>query len=140
MFNGEHPSEASVRLYRHANSGNTIARKWLQWPYEVSEQVFIELLGTTVAASPKGDVDLAEALGDDIMAFDDFLGKGGNPDKWAKSGYPQNEKKIRPEDLDPAVRPAHVEGSEPKAVEEPEINQEVAVEADKDHQEENSES
>lgn len=140
MFNGEHPSEASVRLYRHANSGNTIARKWLQWPYEVSEQIFMELLGTTVTASPKGDVDLAEALGDDIMAFDDYLGRGGNADKWAKSGYPLNEKKIRAEDLDPAVRPAQVESSALVKTDEAEEIQAVTVEADKDLETVNSES
>lgn len=109
IFNGEHPSEASVRLYRHANSGNAIARKWLQWPYDVSEQVFTTLLGSSIVSSPRGDVDLAKALGDDVIAFSEYLDNQGDPDRWAKSGYPLTEKKIRVEDLDPAVRPAHAE-------------------------------
>lgn len=140
MFNGEHPSEASVRLYRHANSGNVIARKWLQWPYDVSEQIFTELLGTTVAARPGGDVDLAKVLGDDIIAFSEHLDKGGNPDKWAKSGYPLKEKKIRAEDLDPAVRPAQIEGMETETPEKAEESPEVTPTEEKIAEEEKTEN
>jgi len=131
ILNGDHPSEATARFYRHATVGNNqIAFKWLQWPYDISEQVFTHLLGTTIIAGPKGsEVDLAKALGDDVMDFSQYLDGGGDPWKWAKTGWTP-EKKIRPEELDPALRPSHAEEQEQEMTAEPEEKQEVTEPAE----------
>jgi hypothetical protein len=141
ILNGDHPSEATARLYRHATVGNNqIAFKWLQWPYDISEQVFTHLLGTTTMAGPKGtEIDIAKALGDDVIEFSRYLDEGGDPWKWAKTGW-SPEKKIRPDELDPAVRPSHDGEQEQEVIEEPEEKQEVIEPAEPSSDEADSEN
>jgi len=112
LMNGDHPSEATARLFFHAQSGNAIAQKWLNFPYDITDQV-LESFGTKTLPvqklKPNGqremiELDLIQTLGDDVVSFSEYLEKGGDPAKWAKTGYTPKKKSQSQEELDPALR------------------------------------
>lgn len=102
LMNGDHVSEATVRIYRHMQSGNRIARKWYQYPYDVTEQILGRLDALTLqvqnAKKELVEIDLVNALGDDIVAFHSSKDK----ENWAKTGY--NPWKKRPAYVDPVFK------------------------------------
>jgi len=77
--NGEPVSEISARLMNHARSGNKIAIRWLQYPFEIGYQVMKHF---DIPANR------AEEVANDLVGFLHFLNEGGDPNEWtAETGY-----------------------------------------------------
>jgi hypothetical protein len=115
LLNGDHPSEATARLYAHGSSGNSIAQKWLNLPYDITRQV-LEALDSLTATMQRRkangqietvEVDLVKRLGDDIVLFSQYVHDGGDPATWAKTGYTPKRRQVKSSELDPALRPTN---------------------------------
>jgi hypothetical protein len=68
------------------------------------------------------EVALVQTLGDDVVAFSEFLEKGGDPAKWAKTGYTPKKRTQSIDEMDPALRPTNPPPPPAPPVETPELD------------------
>ena len=133
VCNGDHPSEATVRIYRHARSGNRIAQKWLAWPKAIGDQVFehieMEEINSKDADGKVVQINISSLLAQDIEAFFVKLSEDRSQERklektWAKTAYnPEHSVEVSQENAGDVK-----EKKENEEDEQPESIQEVAQE------------
>jgi hypothetical protein len=100
LMNNDHVSEAVVRLYVHATSGNKIAAAWLQSPEAITAQIFEFYEMEDLVVSKGGEeVPVSTLFIENMYDFAEFIRSEGDINKWAKTGYkPKGKKKDKEPD------------------------------------------